>query len=392
VRDVRSDRRVGLVAERVTVAQAGSVGTSGRPSGQGRSLTGVTVDALLPPPWHGEAASVGLAWSARVDYRDRFRGALLGGAIGDALGRPAEGLDRAEVAARFGVLREFVPWEGWTGGPKGTFTDDTQMTLCVAESLLATGGRLDPGDLARRFVEWLPNGRGVGSTCREAVGALARGVAWDQAGVASAGNGAAMRVGPVGLRHLGDPDALRRDAALSAVVTHADPTAVASAVAQAFMVAWCAHRPAGGLQPAALLGDLGLFLADVAHPPLEPRRADRPPARLADLLAEVASWLGAEPEAVFDHFYNGAFVNESLPSALWCFLNAPEDPEAVIVTAVNGGRDADTVGAMAGTLVGAYCGESGLPGRWLDDLEDADRLRALADALCAAALAEAGRR
>lgn len=327
---------------------------------------------------------MGLKRSEGIDYRDRFRGALLGCAIGDALGRPAEGKDRATVAAGFGVLRDFVPWSGWAGGPKGTYTDDTQMTICVAESLLAHRGRLDPEDLARRFMEWLPQGRGVGSTCRAAVELLFDGVPWDEAGQPSAGNGAAMRVAPVGLCHLNDPDALRRDAALSAVVTHADPTAVASAVAQAFMVAWCAHRPAGELDARRLLDDLGRFISDVDHPPINQRKPG-PPRRLADLLGEVGEWLGASPGEVFDHFYNGALVNESLPSALWCFLHAPEDFEKVVVTAANGGRDADTVGAMAGALAGAYNGESGLPRRWLDDLEDADRLRALADGLAEAA-------
>lgn len=328
----------------------------------------------------GDPASVGLHGGDGIDLRDRFRGALLGGAIGDALGRPAEGRDRAAVAARFGVLRDYVPWRGWQGGPKGTFTDDTQMTICVAESLLATGGRLDPADLARRFVAWLPEGRGVGGTCLEAVELLTAGVPWEEAGRPSAGNGAAMRVGPVGLCHLHDPDALRRDAALSALVTHADPTAVASAVAQAFMVAWCAQRPGGELAPGALLSDLARLLADVDHPAI-PGRRPGPPRRLADLLAEVGDWLDAEAGAVFDHFYNGALVTESLPSALWCFLHAPEDPEEAIVAAANGGRDADTVAAMAGTLAGAYHGESGLPERWVADLEAADRLRELADGL-----------
>jgi ADP-ribosyl-[dinitrogen reductase] hydrolase len=339
----------------------------------------VGVEHLLPGAWQGDPAAVGLVATAGVDYRDRFRGALLGGAIGDALGRPAEGRDRETVRRSYGVLRDFVPWRGWTGGPKGTVTDDTQLTVCVAESLLAGGGRLDPSDLARRFVAWLPHGRGVGRATRAAVERLGS-VPWDAAGEPSAGNGAAMRVAPVGLCHACDPDALRRDAALSAVVTHADPTAVVSAVAQAFAVAWCLHRPRGALAPADLLGALPHVIAGLDDP-VVPGHRPAGPARLGELLAEVTSHLDEEPDGVFDHFYNGALVTESLPSAWWCFLRSPEDPEEVIVTAVNGGRDADTVGAMAGTLAGAYCGESGLPRRWLDDLEFADDLRRLADDL-----------
>ena len=62
--------------------------------------------------------------------RDRFRGALVGGAIGDAMGRPNEG--QSTEVARERKIREYRPWQGWTAGPKGTITDDTQMTMWVA--------------------------------------------------------------------------------------------------------------------------------------------------------------------------------------------------------------------------------------------------------------------
>lgn len=101
--------------------------------------------------------------------RDRWRGALVGGAVGDALGRPAERLAPSAVREHFGELRDFVAWYGWRSGPTGTWTDDTQLTICVAESILAGGGRVDPTDLAERLVRWLPHGRGVGRTCRDAV-------------------------------------------------------------------------------------------------------------------------------------------------------------------------------------------------------------------------------
>jgi ADP-ribosylglycohydrolase len=92
--------------------------------------------------------------------------------------------------------------------------------------------------------------------------------------------------------------------------------------------------------------------------------------------------LDARPEEeAFGYLYNGAFVLESLPAALWCFLREPEDPEAVVVTAANGGFDADTVAAMAGGFAGAYRGEGAWPERWLGDLEDASELRDLADRL-----------
>ncbi len=85
-----------------------------------------------------------LSVAGRVDEeaaRDSFRGSLLWGAAGDALGRPNEGRSWERIHDRSGPggLTEFLPWYGWTGGPIGTFTDDTQLTIEVAESLIAAG-------------------------------------------------------------------------------------------------------------------------------------------------------------------------------------------------------------------------------------------------------------
>lgn len=311
----------------------------------------------------------------------KVRGALVGTAIGDALGRPAEGHTRETVQEFYGELRDFVPHPGWTDGPIGTWSDDTQMTVCVAESLIAGGGRLDPDDLAQRFVEWLPIGRGMGATCVEAVERFIAGRPWWQAGVASAGNGAAMRAAPVGVVHAGDVSALRHDAALSAVITHADPMAVSSAIAQAFVVAWCATCRPSYLDAGELLDALREVLSDVHDPGHVERRPDAGsvPVRLVDRLCEVGDMLAWRPEAAFDLLQSGAFVLESLPAALWCFLRSPDDPEDVVVTAVQGGYDADTIAAMAGAMVGAYLGDEAFPERWRGEaLEDEDRLFELA--------------
>lgn len=265
---------------------------------------------LLPPAWSGDPATVGLVSDAGVERRSKYVGALLGGAVGDALGRPAEGLPRHEVRRRHGELRDFLAWSGWRSGPLGTFTDDTQMTLCVAECLIAAAGDIDPADLANRFVEWLPTGRGKGAATTAAVLRLRAGVGWEDAGEPSAGNGAAMRVAPIGLSHLCDLDRLRRDAALSAVVTHAHPMAVASAVMQAFLTAWCVHRAPGSLDPEALASDLDAAVTDI-HDPGEPGTwpgAGVHPIRLLDRMREAVSLRRLGPEQAFDRLYNGAFV------------------------------------------------------------------------------------
>jgi len=342
------------------------------------------IEPELLPRERGESGTLLRSPSlSPATYRSRFRGALLGGAIGDALGRPAEGRRPEKVRQRHGTLTDFKPWRGWTSGPKGTITDDTQMSMCVAETLVAHG-RLDPEDLARRFVDWLPVGRAKGRTCTTAVMMrLTEGVPWHEAGEPSAGNGAAMRAAPVGLLHARAFDDLRRDAALSAVITHADPMAVASAICQACATALVLHVPPGELEPVDLIEALTDALADVhdpGHPERKPDSDDRP-VSLGERIAELPDLLGSAPEDAFAYLYNGAFVLESLPAAIWCFLSSPEDPERVLVTAANGGYDADTVAAMAGNLAGAYCGEDAFPDRWLDDLEFSSELRDLADSL-----------
>ena len=90
-----------------------------------------------------------------------------------------------------------------------------------------------------------------------------------------------------------------------------------------------------------------------------------------------------EGRAPFDAWYNGAYVLESLPCVLWCFLASPDDFEQTLFGAVDAGHDADTIAAMAGTLSGAHLGYSHLPERLLRDLEYYARLIELADGLFA---------
>ena len=341
---------------------------------------------LLPPPAPaGASQRAGLSYAADVDYRRKYRGALIGGAIGDALGRPWEARGPRAALEDLSSLGSYRRWRGWTDGPIGTVTDDTQLTMCVAESISARG-HLDPEDLARRFVEWAGVARGPGAATLKAVNALARGVLWDRAGVDSEGNGAAMRVAPVALLHPVDLESLRSDSALSAVITHATRMAVVSAIAQAFMVAWCLHRNPSALTAdtlrSGLLAGLGVALDGVSEDAVAERRDDRPGRfRLSERLAEAIQMPFASPPDAFEYFHNGAFVLESLPAALWCFLRHWDDPQQAIVTAVSGGYDADTVAAMTGALVGALHGADAFPAPWVDELEYAAELRKLADSL-----------
>jgi ADP-ribosyl-[dinitrogen reductase] hydrolase len=316
------------------------------------------------------------------------QGAMVGTAVGDALGRQAEGRDPRRLAKERERFLDYQRWAGWRWGPVGTYTDDTQMTLCVARSLLAASGRLDPADLGRRFVDWLPVGRGKGRTCTAACLNLQGGVPWWSAGEPSAGNGAPMRAAPVGIALGHDTAALVHDAALSAVVTHADSMAVAATIGHAWLVARLAAEVPGHVDLAALVNELVLAVEAMPEPG-QPERdwQDRPgktgdPVRLADHLGRVPEFLGAAPREALGFFYNGAYVLETMPAALWCFLNYLDDPEEGVLAAVLAGRDADTVASITAAYFGALYGVDAFPARWTgSNLESSARLRELGEQL-----------
>lgn len=337
---------------------------------------------LQPPPWQGPEQVFPLPAPSQ-GLRSRYRGCLVGGAIGDALGRPVEGLPAHDVRHRYPAgLRDFEPWRGWRAGPTGTFTDDTQLTIVVSEWLIRTSsGQPDALDLSPYIIEWGRTGRGMGRATRQALSNYDLGLPWWEAGVGSAGNGAAMRAAPYGLRYAGEPDRLRRAAALGSAPTHADITAVASAIVQAAAVNQCLVASPGGLDPDQFLMSLVASVEDLDLPELALRSGGEARS-LTHQIEEVYDFLGRRPQEVFDHFYNGAFVLETTPVVLWCLLSFAEDPEEALVTAVMGGRDSDTIAAILGNLLGALHGEHAFPARWTGpNLEDADRLVALADGL-----------
>lgn len=347
---------------------------------------------LLPDPWwQAEGPWPPRPLPAAPELEDRFRGCLLGGAVGDALGRPGEGRSPDTIAERYGELRDFRPWKGWTSGPVGTVTDDTQLTMEIARTYEAHG-RLDPADFGRRVAEWLDVGRGKGQACTSAALELKAGEPWFEAGVESAGNGAAMRAAPIGLARADDFAALRYEAMLATVPTHADGVAVASAVAQAHAVAYLLRVEPGTLDPRDFLSAIVAGLEGIPDPGHPERRPGADPARrvtLAERIDEIEGWLGLPWRDAMERTHNGAFVLESLPAALWFFATFAEDPEEAIVRAASAGYDADTVAAMVGNLVGAYHGARALPHRWVDDLEFRRELENLADGL--AGLARQGR-
>jgi ADP-ribosyl-[dinitrogen reductase] hydrolase len=341
---------------------------------------------VLHPPTIGLRLEAG----GGVDYQDKFRGAMIGTGIGDALGRPAEGMSPAEIRNRYGTITDFEPSPGGPDEPIGLVTDDTEMALCIAESIVECSG-FDPIDVANRFAAWIPVGRGIGSATAAACYRMRNGVPWHEAGSESAGNGAAMRAAPLALAAPFDVDQLRTIATQSAVITHDDPTAALSTVITSFIVAYLLHTPPGSLDVDDLRRAIHRAATGLADVPRKLRHR-RGEASLLEVIDDVFERRDQSVPDIFAFTHNGAFVLESLPAAIGSFLAGAEDPERTVIDAVAGGYDADTIAAMAGAFTGAYHGASAFPRRWRDRLEFRSGLAGLADDLLnRAGIASSGR-
>lgn len=296
----------------------------------------------------------------REALRDRYRGALVGAAVGDALGATLEFMSREDIARQFGQLRDIVGG-GWLHLPKGEVTDDTQMALCIARSL-AERGAFDGDDIAARFVEWYrSNPPDIGNTTRDALVRLAAGVPWQEAGRQThekmrpndASNGSVMRCAPVALYARADPEANARYSAGSSRITHANPLCIAGCVALNAAIA-------------ALLTDPNANALAVAVSATDDET--------------VRASLLAVPDQNAESLDAGGYVLATLQSSFWALM-AHDTLEDAIIAAVNLGQDADTTGAVAGALAGARWGYSAIPDRWLDVLRGRKDLVALADQL-----------
>lgn len=291
--------------------------------------------------------------------RERAAGALLGLACGDALGRPVEFRTPGDIQREYGRLTDMVGG-GTHRKPPGTVTDDTELALCLARSLVAHDG-FDPDDAAERFVAWLEGGPfDVGLMTRDAIGELREGAPPDTAGQrvwerraegSNAGNGSVMRCVPHALAYHQDDRlvAVSRD---SSALTHADPRCTWGCAALNRAVS----ALVGGADPD---GAVERALAGTDEAPRELREV-------------VRGATDTDPEALSATGY----VIDTLETGLHHGLTAP-DAEEAILRAVNMGDDADTVGAVTGAVAGARFGASALPDRWLDAVDEADDLRSL---------------
>jgi ADP-ribosyl-[dinitrogen reductase] hydrolase len=274
--------------------------------------------------------------------RDRVLGCAVGAAVGDALGMPLEfGPPRPAKA----LVREMLPGRL----PAGSFTDDTEMALALAESLLAHRP-LDPADLARRFVGWYrANPPDIGIHTRSVLSRISAGQDWRQVREIllserpnSAGNGSVMRCWPVAVAYWNDLGQVLVDSRLQSQVTHAHADSVEGC---AFVNAFIYHLLHGSERDEAMRQSL----------------------RAVNLSKGFQTVVEGAPTCRRESLPNTGWVRHTLQSAVWGLMTTGSFEDA-LVQVVNLGDDADTAGTVVGAMAGAAYGLSHIPKRWLSVL------------------------
>lgn len=287
---------------------------------------------------------------------------LVGTAIGDSLGMPFEMKDPDHPL--------FKDWDGNHLQGKhhklnpGQFTDDTQMSLAMTKSLIRCNG-FDPVDMAKAYLEWYQTGaRGMGGTTRVAMQALEKGVPYHSSGVhlgptgiPVGGNGTAMRAAPMGVFFHRDLEQVKINIRTDAEITHRVEECILGGIAVAIGAALLTRKDA---TPKSLISKVVEHLPD---------SATKQHLLVANRLAEK----DVPPDIAMQTIGTSGYVVESVAAAFYC-VSRHFGYKNIVVNAVKGGGDADTIAAMAGGLAGIYFGLDGIPQEYKDVVEEFDNL------------------
>lgn len=312
--------------------------------------------------------------------QEQFVGALIGCAVGDALGAPTEGKSREEIASLEGIADRYRPLRRRKAGtpaqyPLGQYTDDTQLTVATARSLVARGA-VDGEGIAREFASLWRSGEivGAGPVADRAVRRLVEGVRWQDAAVPDdlPLNGAAMRIAPVALWNCDRLDRLADDVATASVVTHRHPVSIDAAMAVATAVA---HAVTSSAIETSLL--LGAVAASVQS------------RSFAGRIHELDNWLQSPTQAALEAiaeigqrpgargFGIPALAEPTVLAALYAFLRSPRDYVATVDFALRIGGDVDTIAAIAGAMSGAHNGVDAIPDHLVNGVKDSAEIMEL---------------
>jgi len=294
---------------------------------------------------------------------DKSKGIIYGLAIGDAFGMPTEFLSLSQIKARYGSkgIRDLPD--------PAIYTDDTQMSIAIAEALAAVGEE-DIESIMRvvrdEFIEWChspENDRAPGRTCLEGIARMEQGISWKESGaIHSKGCGSAMRSAPVGYLYQDKPKKLKAVAHATGICTHGHPTADAACIGAAYLVKLALDDTA----TEQLIPKLLSFTAGIA------KEFDEAILKVEECL----HW--EEEERALEYLGEGWVGEEAVALALYCFLRYPDSYPKVVLRAANTNGDSDSIACIAGSLSGGYLGFGGIPRDWASKIERSDYLADLA--------------
>ena len=310
---------------------------------------------------------------------EKALGSLAAVAIGDAMGMPVEMLSWEEIREIFGVIEGFErspPWHINGSFPPGRVTDDTELTLLLARTIIGTGGVMKAEDFAEELCKWAERGAlnlsYIGPATRQALKRLLKGDSPMDSGGRGSTCGAAIRVSPIGIVNACNFEAAALMAVESSLPTHGGRPAIsgASAIASAVAEAMREKSTIKSIVRASILGaKIGeKFGRPVPSPSIWKR---------IQLAAKISYEMNDPQKAALeirDIIGTGMETAEAVPAAIGIFVASKGDPMKAIRLAVNLGGDTDSVASMAGAISGAWKGIRAIERKMLRTVEKVNRL------------------
>lgn len=342
-------------------------------------------------PFMSRGESCALSFEPGIDYRDRFRGAILGQAIGARMGAITQGLSGEEVRQLYGRLSD-IP-EGRPG--HALSVEDTAFNGRVVREL-AENAILDPERISENVASEVVRSDATRGERRFAANFIERRYPWFESGEPVAESAPAARCAPIALRHAADFRRMKLETGIFATITHPHPASISGAILMAVMIAKGVHARGGSIDPISFARSCGPVIAGIENERGGAGRGRALPSLSRKVGTELPALLlrRASIDEIAQAVGNGEAPSEGIPFSMACVLSNPDDFREAVLVAVNSGGDAIRTGAMAGALSGAMLGASAIPPEWLEPFPNrAESHEACAEALLAASgapISEAG--
>jgi ADP-ribosylglycohydrolase len=303
------------------------------------------------------------------NLKSKYTGCMLGVAIGDALGKQNEGLFRSEILKKgyvtdYGKAPKGCPAELLKSGQ---YTDDTEQTLILAQSLIECKG-FDGADFAQRIAEWGASTLAdpvrksfIGPSSYIAVNRLNSGISWKESGSDFPSCGSSMRAAPIGLYYK-KLDQIESNAVLSSIPTHNNQSSKAGAVAVAIAV-----------RCALLEMECSEIIEEASY------RASNYDPDLGKKIEIAFKEKDLQPDYVFSKLGISNLASDTVPGAFYSFSKHFDNFENAIIESVNAGGDTDSIACITGALCGAFHGIESIPKKWILGLENRELVEQVAD-------------